>query len=775
MKTTFNAWSRDPITLWHKWMDIMFSEEADRHGIIMWTNPEKKYRFSRQERTMLVELMMKDRLFENGWNIEVIQSDTIAYRDSRRYYWNSIVSKKWVRWSSDKKYEQAIHDISLEQMPANDWADIIELIMVDSTKDISHISSSLLRNLCSWWGKIYSLDKKKRLIDLVIKPFIEARLKWQYRINLTWAMWSWKSYIWEMLVKIAKRLWIEAHHIDIDKIRHYIIWESTAEYHVETREKIMKRLEMCEQEDGKEYGEYINNVFTDDWFIQKEWRTFIREKIAFVNPDDKTRIKQLTAIAWPVVDLELDIKLANMKWLIILNNALIAENNTSYRGNNNTVLISSNRQKEQAQNRDNVDEATSDKYMKFQASTKRKEQALLETIATDETWTLHLFQNDMAGDKEVQLLLNLILETIDVDGKLRFDALTERLHLEMSQKEKKAAFDQVRWFYETKEREHHARRHPLNMWNRLYAIADQLSDEELNIYELSIIFHDLMMKFSREPWYVDEEKSADRASKIMKDRWISQHIIDKVRAMIMRTRHSVNEKPMNFLEAHLVANDLIILASDYKTYMKYADNIRKEYSHASSEAYLKWRKAFLDKMLQKNEIMPVSHYERLAATDKRITSKMIDDLKKKEEIAQLNLEQELMILECKTKNMEWDKFPDIQVFEWHDQVMTISMPDEIVLQRNKISKTEKRSFFIKVWDKRIEKWSKWHFRELENMLREYYENNDEARDELLETQWYTMWVMHHDQPHSVLPDQLLLVLLRLREEFNKKLLENKSV
>ena len=141
------------------------------------------------------------------------------------------------------------------------------------------------------------------------------------------------------------------------------------------------------------------------------------------------------------------------------------------------------------------------------------------------------------------------------------------------------------------------------------------------LYEFAIFYHDIVYDVSSKD---NEEQSALLCEKRLKYLGVSSEFRNQVTQLIRETKTHVASSKTNalFLDA-----DLAILGSTWKSYKKYFQNVRKEYTVYSDDIYNVGRKKVLKQFLKKKRIYINDYfYERY------------------EEQARKNIEQELLML-----------------------------------------------------------------------------------------------------------------------------------
>ncbi|MCW8930534.1 MAG: hypothetical protein OQL19_09880 [Gammaproteobacteria bacterium] len=108
-------------------------------------------------------------------------------------------------------------------------------------------------------------------------------------------------------------------------------------------------------------------------------------------------------------------------------------------------------------------------------------------------------------------------------------------------------------------------------------------------FEISLWLHDVIYK---PKMLNNEELSAEYADNMLSLLGFETHKIDKVRQIIMSTKHP--SVPTSNDEKYLIDIDLAILGTSNAIYEHYSDMIRKEYSYLPAGQYIIGRKQILE-------------------------------------------------------------------------------------------------------------------------------------------------------------------------------------
>ncbi|MBU0666096.1 MAG: pantetheine-phosphate adenylyltransferase [Nanoarchaeota archaeon] len=293
------VFSGDPITYGHinvvKRAASVFDELIVGIGI----NPDKKYLFSLDERTLMAK-----KALANIPNVKVTSFEGLLIHYA---YENDIsVIVKGVRNSKDFDYENVLHELGESQKLGIDT----HILFADSK--LAHVSSSAVKAMQKDQGLIYEF------VPIYVKQCLEEKISEQYVLGLTGEIASGKSFVGNKFEEIGKKKGLMVHNIDFDKIGHYIL-ESDDELKYS---KIREDLISCFGEKIRLVGDKINRKVLGDIVFNHE-----------------SALQKLNEIMYNPVLVKLRRELYGKKGLIILNDALIAEAQRSYLCNNNVLIL----------------------------------------------------------------------------------------------------------------------------------------------------------------------------------------------------------------------------------------------------------------------------------------------------------------------------------------------------------------------------------------------------------------------------------------------------
>ena len=299
MKKAIYVFSGDPITYGH--IDIIKRTASTFDEIIVGigSNPDKKYMFSLEERTLMAE-----RAIEGIGNVRVKSFNGLLVDFA--YEQDVSVIVKGVRNSQDFVYENFLHQLGESQKLG------IDTFILFARPELAHISSSAVKALQKDNGFIQGY------VPLHVKQALEAKMAKQYIIGVTGEIGTGKSYLSKIFSQKGPTLGIETHHIDLDAIGHQIMEELTEPKYLKIRAQLIE----CFGKEVKDTNGMIN-----------------RKKLGQVVFNDSAALSKLNSVLSKPILVRLKRELYGKSGLIILNAALMIETGTVQLCNNNVVLM----------------------------------------------------------------------------------------------------------------------------------------------------------------------------------------------------------------------------------------------------------------------------------------------------------------------------------------------------------------------------------------------------------------------------------------------------
>ncbi len=171
--------------------------------------------------------------------------------------------------------------------------------------------------------------------------------------------------------------------------------------------------------------------------------------------------------------------------------------------------------------------------------------------------------------------------------------------------------------YTSKSRHYHNLSHIYNMLNQIENFKHEISD--LDVLKFSIWYHDIIYKSIRKD---NEVKSSILSKKRLESLKIDEKRLNSVEKLIVSTKNHQIIIEENKDNAILLDLDLSILGSDWETYKKYIENIRKEYAIYPDFMYNNGRKKVLEHFLKRKTLYFTEAYQR------KFETQAIENIKK---------------------------------------------------------------------------------------------------------------------------------------------------
>ena len=168
--------------------------------------------------------------------------------------------------------------------------------------------------------------------------------------------------------------------------------------------------------------------------------------------------------------------------------------------------------------------------------------------------------------------------------------------------------------YQEPHRHYHTQAHIRDCLEKFDLLRDQAQHPEA--IEMALWFHDAVY----DPYRSDnEQKSADWATRFLRDAKAPGDFVEQVSNLILATRHAI--VPTDSNTAILIDVDLSILGADTARYDEFEAEIRREYRWVPLFLYRKKRAAILQSFLQRPRIFASdlfhARYESLARRNLR--------------------------------------------------------------------------------------------------------------------------------------------------------------
>jgi predicted metal-dependent HD superfamily phosphohydrolase len=205
----------------------------------------------------------------------------------------------------------------------------------------------------------------------------------------------------------------------------------------------------------------------------------------------------------------------------------------------------------------------------------------------------------------------------------RWDSLCERVGVFKKADESDLTFEMLSTLYAHPVRAYHNLDHIAQLLEEFDLAAKLASDRDMA--EFSIWLHDCVYYPLRGD---NEERSADAAGTIAGLLGCKPGFVAQVRDCIMATRHS--QSPGRGDTALVADIDLTILAANQGVYDRYRAAIREEFSFAPDELFFAGRRAFVQRMLDKERIFATEFfYKELENKAKNNLYRELDELERR--------------------------------------------------------------------------------------------------------------------------------------------------
>jgi predicted metal-dependent HD superfamily phosphohydrolase len=158
-------------------------------------------------------------------------------------------------------------------------------------------------------------------------------------------------------------------------------------------------------------------------------------------------------------------------------------------------------------------------------------------------------------------------------------------------------WEEIETNYTHKQRHYHNFSHLYNMFRQLENFNNEI--EDLDSLKFAIWYHDITYKSTKKDNEMQSALFAKKALNILK---YDSFKIAKVRNLIISTKKHELILSENTDNAYLLDLDLSILGTDWNTYQKYIQNIRKEYNIYPNFMYNPGRKKVLKHFLDRETL-----------------------------------------------------------------------------------------------------------------------------------------------------------------------------
>lgn len=164
-------------------------------------------------------------------------------------------------------------------------------------------------------------------------------------------------------------------------------------------------------------------------------------------------------------------------------------------------------------------------------------------------------------------------------------------------------WNEIETRYSEKGRHYHNLLHLENMFRELETVKNNISD--FTAISFSVFYHDVIYDASSKS---NEEKSAAQAEKRLGELHLDKDRISLISAQILATKS--HQRSDDGDTNYLLDADLSVLGKDFKTYLEYTQNIRKEYSIYPDFLYKPGRRKVLKHFLELESIFKTEYFKQ---------------------------------------------------------------------------------------------------------------------------------------------------------------------
>lgn len=159
--------------------------------------------------------------------------------------------------------------------------------------------------------------------------------------------------------------------------------------------------------------------------------------------------------------------------------------------------------------------------------------------------------------------------------------------------------------YSEPHRKYHNVKHISQCLDELFLIEDELFEYQENNLEIAILFHDVIYNTKE---HDNEEKSAEFAERELRKSRFPENSIKDIKRLILATKH--NYIPKEDDEKIITDIDLSILGKPKKTFEKYEEAIREEYSWVPEKLFREGRAKILQSFLDRKNIYQTPFFRK---------------------------------------------------------------------------------------------------------------------------------------------------------------------
>jgi dephospho-CoA kinase len=211
-----------------------------------------------------------------------------------------------LRDNTDMQYEMQVKAINDSQRLG------VSTVFIPCDDNKAHISSSAVRALQREQGLIHEY------VPLHVKQRLEEKISGQFIVGLTGSIATGKSKFAAALGAEAARRGIEYHHLDLDRMVHYILGPGAEPRYRLCREQLIAR--------------FGRDIALPDGAIN-------RRRLGQIVFGGAAEMRKLDEVIYEPIMLKLRRELYGLRGLILLEAALLADKNYLYLCNNNVIVV----------------------------------------------------------------------------------------------------------------------------------------------------------------------------------------------------------------------------------------------------------------------------------------------------------------------------------------------------------------------------------------------------------------------------------------------------
>lgn len=557
--------SFDPVTRWHEDIIKRANDQFDLHVWVA-VNPGKNSTFTLQEKVRLIQAIMPKYHIDPS---KVIRIASSTARWMKRLQINTIVRGQ--RNIIDELDESILLHFNVLEYPE------LQTHVFEAEESLQFASSSAAKML------IRANHDPSSIISLSVQEALASRILWQYPIYIAGWMWAGKSTVAKSMILEARKIGINAKHIELDKIAHDIYTTLTDPMYASVRDE-------------------LRHVFGDHISPDGNWidRRILSGELKNEDSFDWEKLRKLDSIVSGAIEFRYKDMIEWFQWIIIIDGiikewlsfARFAHNNVMFVDAVEDVRLSRVMDRyEKNQDPKSVDYIKS--MMHNQLSLNWMENIIDVQIARENHGSVEIIDNSW-DELDFRKIFFQLLNQIDRYGEFRTTYILSLLGIEWNMREH---LNFLQSKYNEPHRYYHSWEHIIECLSLLFEMAIELSlsDEDISIIGWAILGHDLVYVIDREMYPQNEEMSQKIWTEYLEKKWVNKKNLKKISRLIFETRHG-RVKIGKWDQSQILHDiDMSILGTDSARYRQYVSDIRSEFApmmsginfdHARREQFL---------------------------------------------------------------------------------------------------------------------------------------------------------------------------------------------